>query len=49
MVYGDVLNTGIPSDGVITNQKLASGTIQYDRLAATTQATILANSLLFGA
>lgn len=49
MVYGDMLNTGTPSDGVITNQKLAAGTIQYDRLAATTQATILANSLLFGA
>ena len=49
MVYGDVLNTGTPSDGVITNQKLAAGTIQYDRLASTTQATILANSLLFGA
>lgn len=49
MVYGDVLNTGTPSDGAITNAKLASGTIQYDRLAGTTQATILANSLLFGA
>ena len=49
MVYGDMLNTGTPSDGVITNQKLAAGTIQYDRLAATTRATILANSLLFGA
>ena len=49
MVYGDVLNTGVPSDGTITNSKLTAGTIQYDRLAATTQATLLANSLLFGA
>ncbi len=49
MVYGDVLNTGIPSDGAITNQKLATGTIQYSALAATTKATILSNSLLFGA
>jgi hypothetical protein len=48
MVFGDVLASGIPSDGTITNSKLAAGTIQYDRLAATTQATILANSLLFG-
>jgi hypothetical protein len=49
MVYGDVLNTGIPSDGAITNQKLATGTIQYSALASTTKATILSNSLLFGA
>ena len=48
MVFGDVLTTSIPSDGTITNAKLAAGTIQYDRLASTTQATILANSLLFG-
>ena len=48
MVFGDVLASAIPSDGTITNAKLAAGTIQYDRLAATTQATILANSLLFG-
>ena len=49
MVFGDVLASGLPSDGTITNAKLAAGTIQYDRLASTTQATILANSLLFGA
>jgi len=49
MVFGDVLTTSIPSDGTITNAKLVAGTIQYDRLAVTTQATILANSLLFGA
>ena len=49
IVLGDVLSTGIPSDASITNAKLAAGTIQYDRLAATTKATILSNSLLFGA
>jgi hypothetical protein len=49
MVFGDVLTTSIPSDNTITNAKLVAGTIQYDRLASTTQATILANSLLFGA
>jgi len=49
MVFGDVLTTGTPSDGTITNSKLAQGTVQYDRLAATTKATLLANSLLFGA
>jgi hypothetical protein len=49
MVFGDVLASGTPSDGTITNAKLAEGTIQYTKLAATTKATILANSLLFGA
>jgi hypothetical protein len=49
MVFGDVLASGLPSDGTITNAKLAEGTIQYTKLAATTKATILANSLLFGA
>ena len=49
MVFGDVLASGIPSDGTITNDKLANGTIAYNKLASTTQSTILANSLLFGA
>lgn len=49
MAFGDILTSGSPSDNTITNAKLVAGTIQYDRLAATTQATILANSLLFGA
>ena len=49
MAYGDILTTGAPSDATITNEKLTPGTIQYDRLAATTKATILSNSLLFGA
>jgi hypothetical protein len=49
MAYGDILTSGTPSDATVTNAKLAPGTIQYDRLAATTKATILANSLLFGA
>ena len=49
MCYGDILTSGQPSDATITNAKLVAGTIQYDRLASTTQATLLANSLLFGA
>jgi hypothetical protein len=48
IVYGDVLNTGTVSDGTITNAKLA-GNISYDKFASTTKATILSNSLLFGA
>ena len=49
IVFGDVLASGLPSDGTITNAKLAEGTIQYSKLASTTKATILSNSLLFGA
>lgn len=49
MVFGDTLNSGIPSDGAITNSKLAVGTIQYSAFASTTKATLLAYSLIFGA
>lgn len=49
MAFGDVLTSGEPSDGTITNAKLADGTVQYDKFATTTKATLLANSLLFGA
>ena len=49
MVFGDSLNSGIPSDGTITNEKLAAGTIQYSALASTTKGTLLAYSLIFGA
>jgi hypothetical protein len=48
IAYGDVLNTGIPSDGVITNAKLTTGTIEYTSLSAANKATILSNSLIFG-
>lgn len=49
MAFGDVLTSGEPSDGTITNAKLAEGTVQYSKFADTTKATLLANSLLFGA
>jgi hypothetical protein len=48
IAFGDVLDTGTVSDGTITNAKL-SGNISYDKFATTTKATLLANSLLFGA
>lgn len=48
IAYGDVLNTGIPSDGVITNAKLAAGTVEYTALSTANKATILSNSLIFG-
>ena len=49
IVLGDVLDTGIPSDNTITNAKLTDGTIGYEKFATETKATLLANSLLFGA
>jgi hypothetical protein len=48
IALGDVLNTGIPSDGVITNAKLAAGTVEYSALSIANKATILSNSLIFG-
>jgi hypothetical protein len=49
IALGDVLTVGIPSNNTVTNSMLVTGTIQYSALAASTKATILANSLLFGA
>jgi hypothetical protein len=49
MAFGDILTSGEPSDNTITNAKLVDGTVQYDKFATTTKATLLANSLLFGA
>ena len=48
IAYGEVLNSGIPSDGVITNAKLAVGTVEYSALSTANKATILSNSLIFG-
>lgn len=49
MVYGDVLNTGVPSDSSITNAKLVAGTIEYSALSTANKAVLLSNSLIFGA
>jgi len=48
-VLGDVLSVGVPSNNTVTNAMMVPGTIQYATLASTTRATLLANSLLFGA
>lgn len=48
IAYGEVLNSGIPSDGVITNAKLAAGGVEYSAFSAANKATILSNSLIFG-
>ena len=48
MVYGDVMDSGIPSDNTITNDKLTNKTLQYDKFSATLKARILADSIIFG-
>jgi len=49
VVLGDVLNVGIPSNNTITNSMMVPGTLQYTSLATSTKATLIANSLIFGA
>jgi hypothetical protein len=47
--YGDVLDTGIPSNGTVSNDKITNGTLQYGKLSAVLKARLLANSIIFGA
>jgi hypothetical protein len=49
IAYGDVLDTGIPSDGTISNDKITNGTVQYAKFSAVLKARLLANSIIFGA
>lgn len=49
MVYGDVLDTGIPSDGTITNAKLTNGTVRYEKFSPILKARLLADTIIFGA
>lgn len=49
MVYGDILDTGVPSDGTINNAKITNGTLSYSKLSAVLKARLLANSIIFGA
>lgn len=49
IVYGDVLDSGIPSDNTITNDKITNGTLRYEKLSAVLKARLLANSIIFGA
>jgi len=49
IAYGDVLDTGVPSDGTVSNDKITNGTLQYAKLSAVLKARLLANSIIFGA
>ena len=48
LLFGDTLYTGTPSDGTVTNSKIAAGTINYDRFSTNTQSTLTANQIIFG-
>jgi hypothetical protein len=49
IVYGDVLDTGLPSDGTINNAKITNSTLGYDKFSPVLKARLLANSIIFGA
>ena len=49
IVFGDVLDSGIPSDGTISNSKLTNSTLQYVKFSAVLKARLVANSIIFGA
>jgi len=48
LIFGDTLYTGTPSDGTVTDSKIAAGTISYNKFSTNTQATLTANQIIFG-
>lgn len=48
IIMGDTLYTGTPSDATVTDSKIATGTISYDKFSTTTQSTLTANQIIFG-
>ena len=48
LFLGDVLDTGTPSDNTVTNAKIANGTIQSTKFAASTNGKLLGDSIVFG-
>lgn len=48
LIFGDTLYTGTPSDGTVTDSKIATGTISYNKFSTNTQATLTANQIIFG-
>lgn len=49
IVYGDILDSGIPSDNTVTNDKITNSTLRYEKFSAVLKARLLANSIIFGA
>lgn len=48
LIFGDTLFTGTPSDATVTDSKIATGTISYDKFSTNTQARLTANQIIFG-
>ncbi len=48
LILGDPLYTGTPGDATVTDSKIATGTISYDKFSTNTQATLTANQIIFG-
>ena len=48
LLFGDPLYTGTPGDATVTDSKIATGTISYDKFSTNTQATLTANQIIFG-
>ncbi len=48
IIMGDTLYTGTPSDATVTNSKIATGAVSYDKFSTTTQARLTANQIIFG-
>ena len=48
LILGDTLFTGTPSDATVTDAKIATGTISYDKFSTNTQARLTANQIIFG-
>lgn len=48
MSMGEALYTGVPSDGTVTNEKIATGTIGYDKFSSDTVGTIIGNIITYG-
>jgi hypothetical protein len=48
IIMGDTLFTGTPSDATVTDSKIATGTISYDKFRTNTQSRLTANQIIFG-
>ena len=48
ILMGDTLFTGTPSDATVTNSKIATGAVSYDKFSTSTQARLTANQIIFG-
>ena len=48
LLMGDTLYTGTPSDATVTNSKIATGAVSYDKFSTTAQAQLTANQIIFG-